>query len=189
MSTTVEMAPLSPAECRVLATAVIGESTMAAHPDVNLLPPGSDLVLHQKSGGGNPLFVRNIAIVSSNILQLIHTWKLQGRDGESVSRTPQLGSRTHEGGSRAAVQVCTCKLPQRINACVRIFVAMVLTCDEVDSSEVLLRDILLACGRELSTVGNDTFCGCSRGLGNRCRLDLACGMHQIVTSGDWTATH
>lgn len=64
MSKTIEMVPLSPADCLLLATSVIGEALIAAHPNVDLLPPGSDMVLHEKSGGGNPLFVRNIAIVS-----------------------------------------------------------------------------------------------------------------------------
>ncbi len=58
------MSPLSPAECLVLARHMIGEATMAAHPEAELLPEGSDVVIHEKSGGGNPLFVRNIAIVS-----------------------------------------------------------------------------------------------------------------------------
>lgn len=65
MSTVVEMEALSPAQCLMLATAVIGESTLKSHEGVDLLPAGSDKVLHVKSGGGNPLFVRNIAIVSA----------------------------------------------------------------------------------------------------------------------------
>lgn len=67
MSKTIEMVPLSPADCLLLATSIIGEALIAAHPNVDLLPPGSDVVLHEKSGGGNPLFVRNIAIVSKNV--------------------------------------------------------------------------------------------------------------------------
>ena len=66
MSTTIEMSPLSPADCLVLARRVIGEAVVASHPEVDLLPPGSDVVLHEKSGAGNPLFVRNIAAVSIN---------------------------------------------------------------------------------------------------------------------------
>lgn len=58
------MSPLSPSDCLVLARHVIGEDVLAAHPKAELLPDGSDVVLHEKSGGGNPLFVRNIAIVS-----------------------------------------------------------------------------------------------------------------------------
>ncbi|KAG5182448.1 hypothetical protein JKP88DRAFT_319103, partial [Tribonema minus] len=59
MGTTVEMRPLSESECLELGRAVIGPETLEAHPDV--LPEGSAAVLLQKSGGGNPLFVRNIA--------------------------------------------------------------------------------------------------------------------------------
>lgn len=44
---------------------MIGEAVIAAHPEADLLPEGSDVILHEKSGGGNPLFVRNIAIVSA----------------------------------------------------------------------------------------------------------------------------
>lgn len=58
------MSPLSPSDCLVLARHVIGEDVMAAHPEADLLPDGSDVILDEKSGGGNPLFVRNIAIVS-----------------------------------------------------------------------------------------------------------------------------
>lgn len=65
LSTTIEMVPLSPSDCLVLATAIIGEAPIAAHPNADLLPPGSDRLLHEKSGGGNPLFVRNIAVVSA----------------------------------------------------------------------------------------------------------------------------
>lgn len=73
MSTTIEMAPLSPADCHLLATYVIGDALRAAHPHVDLLPSGSDLILHEKSGGGNPLFVRNIATVSSYRLFRVRT--------------------------------------------------------------------------------------------------------------------
>lgn len=59
------MSPLSPSDCLVLAKYMIGEAVMAAHPEADLLPEGSDVILHEKSGGGNPLFVRNIAIVSA----------------------------------------------------------------------------------------------------------------------------
>eukprot|EP00903_Cladosiphon_okamuranus_P010662 g10080.t1 len=62
IGTTVEMSPLSPSDCLVLARHMVGEAVMAAHPDADLLPEGSDVILHEKSGGGNPLFVRNIAI-------------------------------------------------------------------------------------------------------------------------------
>lgn len=65
IGTTVEMSPLSPSECLVLAKHMIGEAVMAAHPEADLLPEGSDVILTEKSGGGNPLFVRNIAIVSA----------------------------------------------------------------------------------------------------------------------------
>ncbi|CAN0418259.1 unnamed protein product [Ascophyllum nodosum] len=68
MSTTIEMSPLSPADCLVLARRVIGEAVVASHPEVDLLPPGSDVVLHEKSGAGNPLFVRNIAATLKNNL-------------------------------------------------------------------------------------------------------------------------
>lgn len=64
IGTTIEMFPLSPSDCLVLARHVIGEAVIDAHPEADLLPEGSDIVLHEKSGGGNPLFVRNIAIVS-----------------------------------------------------------------------------------------------------------------------------
>lgn len=63
MGTTIEMSPLSPSDCLVLAQHIIGEAVIASHPEAELLPPGSDVVLHEKSGGGNPLFVRNIVIV------------------------------------------------------------------------------------------------------------------------------
>lgn len=59
------MSPLSPSDCLVLAKHMIGEAVIAAHPEADLLPEGSDVILHEKSGGGNPLFVRNIAIVSA----------------------------------------------------------------------------------------------------------------------------
>ncbi|CAM9220570.1 unnamed protein product [Ectocarpus sp. 4 AP-2014] len=62
IGTTIEMSPLSPSDCLVLARHVIGEAVIDAHPEADLLPEGSDIVLHKKSGGGNPLFVRNIAI-------------------------------------------------------------------------------------------------------------------------------
>ena len=52
-----------------MARHMIGEAVMAAHPEAELLPEGSDVVLHEKSGGGNPLFVRNIAIVSPRRMQ------------------------------------------------------------------------------------------------------------------------
>lgn len=61
------MSSLSPSDCLVLARHVIGEAVIDAHPEADLLPEGSDVVLHEKSGGGNPLFVRNIAIVSPDI--------------------------------------------------------------------------------------------------------------------------
>ena len=64
MSTTIAMSPLSPEDCLVLARHVVGETVFAAYPEADLLPAGSDAILHEKSGGGNPLFVRNIAVVS-----------------------------------------------------------------------------------------------------------------------------
>lgn len=64
MGTTIVMEPLSPSDCLVLGRHVIGEALIASRPEADLLPAGSDVVLHEKSGGGNPLFVRNIAIVS-----------------------------------------------------------------------------------------------------------------------------
>lgn len=59
------MNPLPPVDCLELARRVIGETAFASRPGVELFPPGSDVVLHEKSGGGTPLFVRNIAAVSS----------------------------------------------------------------------------------------------------------------------------
>ncbi|CAM9976136.1 unnamed protein product [Choristocarpus tenellus] len=62
MSTTIEMRPLSQEDCLTLAQAVIGKRVLASHPDVDVLPGGSGQILYEKSGDGNPPFVRNIAM-------------------------------------------------------------------------------------------------------------------------------
>ncbi|CAM9512372.1 unnamed protein product, partial [Phaeothamnion confervicola] len=59
MGTTVEMQPFDGGECLTLARHIIGDELLMRYPEV--LPAGSDEVLLDKSGGGNPLCVRNIA--------------------------------------------------------------------------------------------------------------------------------
>ncbi|CAM9364214.1 unnamed protein product, partial [Chrysoparadoxa australica] len=59
MGTTVEMKPFDEEQCVELAHLVLGEQLLAQHPDA--LPPNLGKLLLEKSGGGNPLFVRNIA--------------------------------------------------------------------------------------------------------------------------------